>query len=233
MADNGRFGMSPPHPHVLAYLRPVCRIRWEQPLKGIGIVMDDEAGSWLGRHRKLIIFVAIVVVAAIVFMPGLLGSRLNNEEQEIDLWSGRARFTRHFLFCQVRREVRPTALSETIALDGRAVTKEQWVRVVVKEMGLGKNCHFRYHGAFAEANGLARLWEFYEFDTEARAKSAKQLLRAMREGGSYFVGSDYMRLLQETLGHDPVEGRTIAASEIPDDLVDRTLAKRAEEMRQR
>ena len=195
--------------------------------------MDDAAGSWLARHRKLVIFVVIVVVTAIVFMPGVFGSRMNNEEQEMDLWSGRASFTRHFLFCRVRREVRPTPLSEAIALEGPGATREQWEEVIVNEIGLvGTRSHPIYHGAFALANMLARHWEIYGFEAEARAKSAKQLLRAMREQGTDSAGPPYIRLLQETLGRDPVAGRTVAASEIPDDLADRALAECAAEARE-
>ena len=207
-------------------------------MKSCGVIMETEAKSWAGRYRRLLIrltvAVLLVAVVVVVFVPSLVApwSRLHNEEQEIDLYSGRARVTRYFLYRQVGQDVHETPLSEAIAKNGRPDSGEKWVMVNIFQPGVRHSPHFRYHGAFGEANTLAKLWESYDCDAEARAKSGRQLLRAMREGGSYFVGGDYLHLLRETLGPDPVEGPAVAASRIPDDLVDRVLAKRAAEKQQ-
>lgn len=204
----------------------------------LGAIMKTENASWAGRHRKLVISLplAVLVLAAIVilFMPGLVApwSRLNNEEQEMGLCSGRARFTRYFLYVQVTQNVVETVLSEVLAKDESENCKEQWVKVNISQAGTRNSPHFTYHGAFARANALANLWRFYEFDAGARQRSAHQLLRAMREGGSYYVGGEYLRLLEEVLGPEPKEGQSTSIDKIPEDLVERTLAKHAEEMRQ-
>jgi hypothetical protein len=180
--------------------------------------------------------VAAVLAAAAVttFMPGLVApwSRLNNEEQELDLVSGRTRFTRHFLYCRVRRDVRATPLSEALAASGAPESGEEWVRVNIFQPGVRHSPHFIYHGAFGNAKQIQTFWELYSFDRQARAKSARQLLRAMREGGSYFAGSDYLDLLKEALGPYPSEGQATSAERIPDDLTERVLAERAEQARQ-
>ncbi len=194
-------------------------------------MLDDSGGSWLRRHRKFVIFAAVVAAVAVVFMPQVFGSRINNEECEMDLWSGRERITRHFLFCQVRQELKQTPFSDAIARTGPAATEERWVTTFVTEMGIGKLASSIWMWAPVRARDLERLWTMAKFDPEAQGKSARQLLWAMREGGSSYPSRDYMDLLRETLGPGTLESRTTAANQIPDDLADRALARRAERAR--
>jgi hypothetical protein len=211
--------------------------RWQLPRHGGGIV-GVESKCWLGRHRKLVaclaVTVVIVVAAVVVFMPGLVApwSRLNNEEQEIDLYSGRARITRHFLWRRVRQDVRDTPVSEAIAANGGASDAEKWVMVNIFQPDVSNSPHFVYHGALSQANWMLLLWEMHKCDSHARAKTARQLLRVWREGESYHAAYDYFDLLERALGAGRKRDEVVTAEEIPEDLVERTLAKRAEEMRQ-
>jgi len=178
--------------------------------------------------------VILLAATVIIFMPGLVApwSRLNNEEEELDLLSGRARFTRHFLWCQVRQDIRETLLSKAVAASRGPQKGEQWVKVNIFQPNMRHSPHFAYHGAFGKAIELAMQWASHNLDAAARAKSARQLLRAMREGGSDDAGSDYLRLLQEALGPEPAKGQTTSADKIPDDLVERALARQPQQVRQ-
>ena len=195
--------------------------------------MTIAENSWFGRHRRFVVILAITVILVaagiICFMPGLVApwSRLNNEEQEIDLYSGRARVRRYFLYYQVRQDLRETPLSQAIASDGPSGTSEQWVKVNIFQPGVRHSPHFIYHGAFAQANQLAILWVLYKCDPKARAKTSRQLLLVWRESGSYLAGDDYLRHLREALPDEEDGGQVISADKIPDDIAEQTLAERA------
>ena len=166
-------------------------------------------------------------------MPGLVApwSRLNNEEQELDLLSGRARFSRYFLYCQVRRDVHETPLSEALGAGGEPAGGERWVKVNVFQPGVSNSPHFYYHGAFFQIGQLGKYWQTGRFDRGARAKTARQLLRVWRDGGSYHAAEPYFEhLLEWIVSRDGDQPTT--SQDIPDDLADRSLAAFAEERTQ-
>ena len=189
------------------------------------------------RTFRLLLICAAVVVALVVavaaFIPGYVApwSRLNNDEQELDLFSGRARFSRHFLYCRVGRELRETPLSEALAAGGGPERGEKWVKVNVFQTGASNSPHFYYHGAYFQIGQLAKFWEAGNLDPTARAKTARQLLRVWREGGSYWAADAYFdHLLECILARDP--DQTTTADDIPNDLADKSLAAYAQERAQ-
>lgn len=191
--------------------------------------MASHQKSRLRRRRRLVIGIGVAAVlaaaAVITFMPGLVApwSRLNNEEEELDLFSGRARFTRYFLYCRIRQDVRGTPLSEALAAGGGPGSGERWVKVNVFQPGVSNSPHFIYHGAFFQIGELARYWETGNFDRKARAKTARQLLRVWRDGGSYHAARPYFEHLVEWIAvRDSDQPAT--GNDIPNDLADRSLA---------
>jgi len=189
--------------------------------------MND--ASWFRRHRRFLIVSALVVfvgvAAVIVFAPSYVArwSRLNNEEQELDLNSGQSRFSRYFLYCLISQEIRPTAVSEALAGDAREPGERKWVMVNIFQPGLRVSPHFTYHAAFAEIRALAMLWEVFEYGPGARTKTARQLLRALRQGGRASRYVSYLLEWTESRSWPPPP----TADDIPDDLVARSLGDRA------
>jgi hypothetical protein len=198
---------------------------------------NENAESWARRHRRLLVRLPIVAVllaaAVVIFVPELVApwSRLNNEEQDFDLCTGRQRITRYFLYGKISQDVRDTSLSEAVSRSGQVPNGEKWVHVCVFPPFSRMSPNFIYHGAFAEIRELELYWRLYNFQTAAQEKSAVQLLRAMREGGSDNVGNKYLRRLQEVMEKEPPGRETTAADTIPDDLADRVLAEHSDEIR--
>ena len=176
------------------------------------------------RTRGWLIFAAMMLLALLV----ALVSCALLDVQELDLYSGRARYSRQLPYWVVSREIRDTPMSEALDAAGDADAGEKWVVVntfcpLLEHNGISP--HYIYHGAFYVCDNLTAMWEMHLFTPDARATSARQLLRAMREDGSYFGGHYYVRALDDVIGLDHVEGRSISASDIPHDLVERALAR--------
>jgi hypothetical protein len=186
------------------------------------------------KAKRIVPISAALVLAGaavvVVFLPGLVApwSRLNNEEHELDLCCGRVRVTRHFLWVQVGQEMLETPLSQALAGES-AGGGPQWVRVNTFQPWVRTSPNYLYHGAVWYANATRIHWDMYKCDPAARAKISRQLLRVLREAGSDSAGSDYLRLLDESLHPREGSGRATAAGDIPDDLVDRALALRAQQ----
>jgi len=114
--------------------------------------MDSGDASWLRRRRQPIAALGLVVLGALAYVVTVLvmnpWSRLYNAEQELDLSSGRARFTRHVLYFQAGRDVRDTPLSLALAGSCEEAGEEEWVKVNIFGLGTHASPHYTYHGAF-------------------------------------------------------------------------------------
>lgn len=188
--------------------------------------MTNTETSWFQRHRRLIGIGIIVVlgVAGFIFIAGLAPwSRLNNEEQELDLYSGRARFTRYFMCCQIKQEIRETPLSEVLGIS-TPTNEEKWVYVNIFQPGISISPHCIYHGAFFQIDKLGKWWSVGNLDQSAQMKTSRQLLQVWREGGSYFAADHYFNILEEWI-IDRNSDQPITAADIPDDLATRSLAE--------
>ena len=187
--------------------------------------------SWLQRRRRLFSLLGLLLLGAVICCviesyrdPW---SRLYNEKQELDLYSGRARITWHRLYLQTGQEIRETPLSESLGSGGEHASDEKWVTVNVFGFGGGISPHFAYHGALADIDTLAKYWEMYNFDEAARAKTARQLLKVFRHGESYFADREFFRWLVEWSTSRPF-GQPTTAKDDPDDLLERCLSTREE-----
>lgn len=190
--------------------------------------MSTDYPSWWEIHRRRIIKWGIVlfllVAFVLAFMPWLIApwSRINNEEHEIDLYTGQARITWYILYFQVGREVKETPLSEAIGANENPPQQRQWVKVNIFQPFMRRSPHFRHHGAFGMARHLEAFWEMGDFTPEARAKSARQLLRLWREGGTS-ADRPYTQYIWDLAEQAERRRKSVRADDIPDDLVDKIL----------
>ncbi len=146
----------------------------------------------------------------------------------MDLFSGRTRLTRYFLYCQVGREICETPLSEALAEGQDQERGEEWVKVNVSQPGNPDSPYIVYHEVQREMLILAVLWKLGNLDQEARAKTARQQLRVWREGGFDSAVRPYCDHLAELIDARDSD-QPITADDIPDDLADRSPAAFAEE----
>lgn len=170
------------------------------------------------RHRtaaRIVIGLLAVIVVLVVFLPSLVApwSRLNNTEGELDLFSGRMRTTRYFLWIQIAREIDETPVSKALGRD--ANDQERWVRTHVFQPFRRVSPQYIHGSSPAAINHLARIWDVQKFTPEAREKTARQLLRMLRKPGARAVEPWFEALDELSAGHSP--DVPVTAEEIPQD----------------
>ncbi|MBI5723004.1 MAG: hypothetical protein HZA50_03520 [Planctomycetes bacterium] len=188
--------------------------------------MANGGTSWFRRHRRPFIVFALILLCAVIYcvIVSFINpwSRLYNEEQELDLYSGKARFTHHVLYFQTRQDVSETVLSHATSQGGDQPTNEKWVKVNVFGFGFRQSPHFIYHGAFGQIAELEKYWDLGNFDVASRAKTARQLLMVWREGGCYSAAREYFELLMKGIRSRP-DGQPTTVGDVSDDLADRAI----------
>ena len=162
----------------------------------------------------------LAVVAALATMTPLFDfwfrwSPINCRYEEVDIATGRLRFTRYCLYRKVSEEIRPSALSACLPEEVIASATPQWHRVNTFSPGLNHSPHHAFHGAIFQIQELERIWndrEFYGFPDELRRQSAQHVLALWRFSLDDGLACKYIRALAKI--SDP-DDRTRILSALP------------------
>ena len=151
--------------------------------------------------RKL--WISIAATLALVALPPLMvpvfipWSEINCEHQEINVRTGQARCSRSLWFVKVSERVEDTALSH--ALNGETVDVaeiEPWHRVNTFSPGQRNSPHYRYHGAFSQANMFEMLQQMHGLNKADAAGLAREALIQWQTSGNDFAAG---KLLQDKM----------------------------------
>ncbi len=197
---------------------------------GLGWVPASPAGSigppketlpTTGQRRFLL--QAVISVAAILLgmlVLSLFGlfpwSGINCTQSDIDLNSGRIRYTRYLLWLPVTRSVQDSALTRALSPEDRKNPGEDWHPVVTLSPGLHHSPHYRFHGAIHQIRELEISWEFGKMTPEARNETARQVLRLWHQAGSYFPAGDYIQRVWVRAREAEKSGKSIAVKDLPE-----------------
>lgn len=124
-------------------------------------------------------------------------SEMNCENQEINIKTGQARYSRSLWFVKISERVEDTALSH--ALNGETVNvaeTEVWHRVNTFSPGVRHSPHYRYHGALSQAKEFGTLQQVYGLNKVDAARFAREVLITWQTNGSYFAAD---KVLQEKM----------------------------------
>ncbi len=119
-------------------------------------------------------------------------SRINCQEFEIDLVSGRKRVSRFFYGIPVRREIEDTQLSLAIRLAEESHQKARWEPVSTFGPYVHHSPHYVYHSATGQIRQLGMIWDFFEFDSAQRQATGMGLLHEWRSTGSDRTARAYL-----------------------------------------
>ena len=151
----------------------------------------------------------LATVLPALYALSLLGlfpwSGLNCWQSDIDINSGRTRYTRYLFWISVTRSVRDSALTNALSSEDLAGQVPDWHPAVTLSPGLRHSPHYRFHSAIHQIRELEICWDFGKMTPAARRKTPRRVLRLWQQTGGYMRAEDYIQA---------VWGRALEAHEI-------------------
>jgi hypothetical protein len=138
-----------------------------------------------------------------IFMPW---SEINCRHQDINIKTGKARYSRCIWFVKISERIENTPIS--LALNGETVDVTRikpWHRVNTFSPGSGHSPHYTFHSALHQAYQMQTLESQHELTPERKKEIAKAILTAWQQTGRD-SGADELiyKLLQEGISNkDP------------------------------
>lgn len=153
------------------------------------------------RMRRGRIFLTLAILVLTVASPWWLSiffpwSPINCERQDIDIQTGRVRYTRYFLFMQLSRRVQDSSITAT--LDPQSLRDQpEWRRVNTFSPGVRHSPHYAFHGAFFQVRQLELIWKVGKFSDAAKRASAQRILDLWQQAGSDEAAKAYILALSD------------------------------------
>lgn len=132
---------------------------------------------------------------------------LNCQHQDVDIRTGRIRYTRYLLFCKISERIEDSPISRVLPAEMVAITTPEWHRVNTFSPGVFNSPHYSFHGAVSEIYSLESLWQVsqvydFSFPEELKTQTARHLLALWQHAGDYFLAKKYIQCLSD-LYDDP------------------------------
>ncbi len=152
------------------------------------------------KKKKAKIIVG-AVVAAVVLTPMVAPlffpwTKLNCEDQEINIKTGQARYTRYVWFIQISQRTEDTPLSE--AMEGEVIDVadiEPWHFANTFSPGVPNSPHYLFHSALHQARQLKDREEFFVASGVPKREIATTVLTSWQQSGSSRSADEYLREL--------------------------------------
>lgn len=175
------------------------------------------------KSRWHVWILALGTIALLIAVSGVFTwSPINCWHEDIDIRSGRIRYTWYLLFVCIHDRVASTPASEALDPEDFDAAVPEWHRVNTFSPGTRHSPHYRYHGANAQIKTLKMIWGAREFTPAARRQSVLRLLSAWQRGESYFAARDYINSLWDVVAEHEKKGLTglIDVDDIPSNDVE-------------
>jgi hypothetical protein len=176
-------------------------------------------GRFARRRPFVIVAIMFLAIPVALFALSLLGffpwSEINCSQNDIDITSGRIRYTRYLLFLPVRRSVSESALSEALSREERAGEESDWHPVVTFSPGVRHSPHYRFHGALYQIRLLEMCWESGKMTKEARRLTARRVLQLWMETGGDSRAREYIEAVGQRAMSAMGTGTTVDLDELP------------------
>ena len=112
----------------------------------------------------------------------LTWSPINCWHHEVDIYSGRERYTRFIAWIQVKERITDTALTTALSPDD-LTHPPKWHRALTFSPGVRHSPHYIYHSALHQIDTLELIWRLADFTPEARRATAREVLRLWQDHG--------------------------------------------------
>ncbi len=137
--------------------------------------------------KPLAIIAGIFLLLSITFCLSLLGffpwSRINCTTTDIELCSGRTRYTRYLFWVPLERTISASALTEELSPDDLPGSQCEWQPVVTLSPRVRHSPQYAYHSALSQIRDLESIWKAKRIPKESRRADAIRLLRFWQKSG--------------------------------------------------
>jgi hypothetical protein len=150
-------------------------------------------GKGLSGARDLlgVLIFLIVLLLLLAFLAPF--SSINCRKEEVDIRSGRTRYTRLFFWWPLSQRIEASPVSEVLGASG---DEAQWCPLnTFSPASASQSPQHSYPGAFAQMQAFAAMWNLGEFTPDARRGSALQLLELWQRGRGYRSAGHYLGAL--------------------------------------
>ena len=149
------------------------------------------------KKRTLLIVITILIMIFIIIYPSIfIWSPLCCRHEDVDINTGRIRYTRYLLYCKMSEKIEDSVLTKTISQFDED-TQPNWQHVNTFSPGVRHSPHYIYHGAIDQIHTVEKLWELYSFSNEAKKHVARHVLEKWQDDGHYFGVSEYLLEVSE------------------------------------
>lgn len=156
--------------------------------------MSKRTKTWTIVAAAILLLVLFVVPVFVPWTP------INCQHQDVDIMTGRLRYTHFLLFCKVSERIEDSPLTKVLPSDVIATRTPEWHRVNTFSPGVHHSPHYTFHGAIHQIHTLATLWDMaknYGFQEDLKRKTALDVLAIWQQSGSYFLAGDYIQCLYD------------------------------------
>lgn len=172
------------------------------------------------KHKRTLCIVGIsaciLATPFVLSLAGLFpGSALNCWHYDVDVCSGRIRYTRYIAFVPIRQSVDESALSLALLPEDLQDSQPDWRRVTTLSPGVRNSPHFIFHSAMAQIQELEADWQTGEFTAAARRSSAKRLLELWQQGQCDDAAEPYLRTISALASRSGAEHRPTEERDLP------------------
>ena len=111
--------------------------------------------------------------------------------QDVDINTGKIRYTRYLLYCKINEKINDSLLTETIEPFSENIQPD-WHRVNTFSPLIQYSPHYSFHGATNQIMKVKFTWESYPFSNEAKRQIVQTVLDKWQSDGHYFGVSSYL-----------------------------------------
>ena len=130
---------------------------------------------------------AVSLAPSLIYCLSLCGlfpwSGVNCSTADIDLQSGRIRYTRYIFWHPIRSRIWDSALTKALRPSDLPDGPPDWHPTTTWSPGVRHSPHYHYHASLTQVRDLEMFWRFTGADQEARRVDALQVLKLWRKIG--------------------------------------------------
>jgi len=171
------------------------------------------------RRIWLYVFGGLPLLTVGVLLLALVGfwawSAINYWTYEVDILSGRIRYTRYLFFVPIRQKIEDSALTCALQVEDYPGTTCEWRRVPTHSRGVRYSPHYAFHGAIAQIRELELVWEMGQFTPAARRATAKRVLELWQKENDDSAAHDYIRTVADLAFRSDADKRSTNETDLP------------------